>query len=127
MLPDMRRHHFAVLGRRVVEDPLDEIVAVLVARNVNQRDPSTIATTLAHSVQVSAQKISPTNLQTLLNHLRGKLIGTVLGSVSNYMVNGPTAVRRRTVLANVLDAPVSKLAVGHNIDIGKHFFNARPL
>ncbi len=43
------------------------------------------------------------------------------------MVYSTTAVSRGAVLANVLDAPVAELAVGHDIDVGKDLLDARAL
>ena len=43
------------------------------------------------------------------------------------MVNSPAAVRGRTVFTDVLDAPVTELAMGHNINVGKNLLNARTL
>ena len=43
------------------------------------------------------------------------------------MISGTTAVSRSAVLANVLDAPVSKLAVSDNINASKYLFDTGTL
>lgn len=120
-------NYLPVLRRGVVENPLNQIVAVLVAGNVNEGDPGAVSTTLTNSIEVTSKEISTTNLKTLLHNLRGKLVSAVFGSITNDMVNSTAAVRRGAVLADMLDAPVSELSMCHNIDIGKDFFNARAL
>jgi hypothetical protein len=40
------------------------------------------------------------------------------------MIDGTAAVSRGTVFADMLDAPVAKLAVCHNVNVCKDFFNA---
>lgn len=82
---------------------------------------------LANSIQVSAEKLSVANLEALLHHLGGKLVGAILCSISNDVVDGSAAVRGGSMFAYMLNAPVSKLAVGHNVDVGKDFFDARTL
>lgn len=39
------------------------------------------------------------------------------------MANDVTAVRRSAIFANVLNTPISKLAVGSNVDTCEDFFN----
>jgi hypothetical protein len=43
------------------------------------------------------------------------------------MVNGSAAISWSTVLANVLNAPVAKLAMSNDIDACKDLFNAGTL
>lgn len=127
VLSDVGSYHISVLRGSVIEDPLHKIVPILIAGNVNQRDASAITTALADTVQVAAEKVSSSNLEAFLNHLGSKLISAVLGCVANNMVNGSAAVGRSAMFANVLDAPVSKLPVSDNVDVGKNFLDARPL
>lgn len=127
MLPNMSCDDFSVLGRSIVENPLDEVVSVLIARNVDERDASSVAATLANSIKIASEKLGTANLETLFDDLGGKLIGTVLGGVANNMVNSSAAIRRSTMLANVLDAPVSELAMSHNVDVRQNLFDAGTL
>jgi hypothetical protein len=123
----MGSDNLPMLGSSIVEDPLDEVVAVLVTRNVNQRDASAVSTSFTNAVQVARKKIAAPDLETLLDNLGSELVSAILRCISNNMVNGSAAVRGGTVFADVLDAPVSKLAVGNNVNVGKHFFDARTL
>jgi hypothetical protein len=55
------------------------------------------------------------------------LVHAVLGSISNDMFNGPATISWGTMLADVLNAPIAKLAMGDNVDACKNFLNARAL
>lgn len=127
MLADVSSNHVAVLGIGVGQDVLNEIIAILVAGNVNQRNARTVETTLADSVKVPAQELGASDLEAFLNDLGSELIHGVLRSVPDDMINGTAAVRRGAMFANMLDAPVSKLAVRHDVDVGEDFLDARAL
>lgn len=99
----------------------------MVAGNVDEWDTRTINTALANPVEVAAEELRPTNLEALLDDLGGKLIGAVLGSVADDMVNRSASISRCAVFAYVLNAPVTELAMGYDIDVGKHFLNTRAL
>jgi len=43
------------------------------------------------------------------------------------MVNGSTTISWSTVLANVLNAPIAKLAMGDNVNASKDLLNAGAL
>lgn len=73
-------------------------------------------TTLADSIEVATKEVNTTNLKALLNNLRGKLIHAVLRSISDNMVNCAAAISWSTVLADVLNAPVSELAMSNNVN-----------
>lgn len=124
MLADVSSDHVSVLSIGMGQDVLNEIIAILVAGNVDQRNPRTVETTLADSVKVAAEKLGASDLKAFLNDLGSELIHGILRSVSNDMINGTAAVRRGTMFANMLDAPVAKLAVRHDVDVGKDFLNA---
>jgi hypothetical protein len=123
----MSGNNLAMLRGGVVEDPLYEVIAILITRDVDQRDTCTVTTALTNSVQVTAEKFRTSNLETLLDNLGSELIGAVLGSITNDMVNSPTTVRRSTVFTDVLNAPVTELAMGHNVNIGKNLLDTRTL
>lgn len=127
MLADVSSNHVSVLGIGVGQDVLDEIIAILVAGNVDQRNARAVEATLADSVEVTAKELGAPDLEAFLNDLGSELIHGVLRSVPDDMINGTAAVRRGTMFANMLDAPVSKLAVCHDVDVGKDFLNARAL
>lgn len=69
VLADVGRHYLAVLRAGVGEDVLDQIVAVLVAGNIDEGNARAIHAALADTVKVTAKKLRATNLETLLNHL----------------------------------------------------------
>jgi len=127
MLANMSCHNLAMLRRRVRQDVLDQIVTILVAGNVNQGNPRSVDTPLAHTVKVSTKEFRTADLQALLDHLGGELIHAVLGSVADDMVNGAAAVGWSAMLADVLDAPVTELAVSNDVDIGQYLFDAGTL
>jgi len=115
------------LTLHIVEDVLDEIVTVLVRRNVNQWETGPIFTPLANASQIALNEFDSTNLETLLNHLGGKLIAAVLRGILNDMVDGAITIAWSSILAYVLNAPVAKLSVGNNVDTGQNLFNGRTL
>ena len=123
MLADMCRHNLSMLRVGVGKDILDEVVAVLIAGNVDQRDTWAINTTLTDSIKVSTKELRTTNLQTLLDYLRGKLVHRVLGGIANDMINCTAPVRRSSMLADMLDAPVAELAMRDNVDVGENFLD----
>jgi len=83
--------------------------------------------TLADTIEITTQKINSTYLKTLLDNLRGKLVHAVLGCITDDMVNGSTTISWSTVLANVLNAPIAKLAMGDNVNASKDLLNAGAL
>lgn len=127
VLSDMSSYHLTMLRRSVVKNPLNKVISVLVTGNVNQRDTGAIAAPLANSIEVSAEKLSITNFEALLHHLGGKLISAILCSIPNDVVDGSAAIRGSSMLAYMLDAPVPKLAVSHNVDVCEDFFDTRAL
>jgi DNA-binding transcriptional regulator YdaS (Cro superfamily) len=127
VLADVGRHDLAVLRVGMSEDVLNQVVAVLITGNVDERDARAINTALTDAVQVTAEKLRPTNLEALFNDLGGKLIHAVLSSKADDVINGAAAVGWSAVLADVLDAPIAKLAVSHDVDIGENLLNAGAL
>ncbi len=127
MLPNMAGDDLPMLRIGVSEDVLDEIIAVLITGNVNKGNTRTVKTTFAHTIQVTTQELNATYLQALLDHFRCKLVHAVFRCISNDMIGCTTAIRRSAVLTNVLDAPVSKLAVCDNVNAGKYLFNTGTL
>lgn len=118
VLPNMGSNHLSVLRSSVIENPLDKIVAVLVAGNIDQWNTSAISTAFTDAVKVPTKEVSTTNLEALFDDLGCKLICAILGSVPNDMINCSTTVRRSAMFANMLNAPIPKLAMGDDVDIG---------
>lgn len=69
VFPDVSSHHLSMLCSGVVENPLDQVVAVLITGNVNERDASPIPTALTDAIEVSAQELTAADLQTLFHNL----------------------------------------------------------
>ena len=109
------------------ENVLDEIVAVLVAGDVDQWDARTIETAFTDSIKIAAEEVNTANLEALLNDLGCKLVHAILRSIADDMVNGSAAVSWGAMLADVLDAPVAKLPMSNDINACQDLLNARAL
>lgn len=127
MLANMGRDNLPVLWVGVGQDVLDEVVAVLVTSDIDERDPRTIDPALTDSVQIAAEELGATNLETLLHHLGCKLVHAILGGIADDMINGSASVSGGPMLADMLDTPVSELSVGDNIDVCKDLLDAGTL
>lgn len=123
----MRSHHIAVLSSRVGQNPLDQVVSILVACDVDQRDSGAIHAAFTDPVKVTRKELTSANLQALLNYLGGVLVHAVFSSKANDVVNGSASISRRAMLTDVLNAPVSELSMGDDINVCKNLFNARAL
>jgi hypothetical protein len=120
-------NNFAVLRIALRQNPLDEVVAVLVAGDINQRNARSVNSAFADTIEIATQKITTSNLQEFLNYLGGILIRTVLSSEANDMIDGTAAVGRGTMLADVLNAPVTKLTVSDDVNVGKYLLYTESL
>ena len=118
---------FAVLRVGVGEDILHEVIAILVAGYVDQGDPGSVDAALADAVEIPSKKLGTSNLETLLHNLGCKLIHAVLGSIADDVVNRATTIRRGSMFTDVLDAPVAKLAMSHDVDVREDLFDAGTL
>jgi hypothetical protein len=127
VLANVLGNNFPVLGVGVSENVLDEVVSVLVTRDVNQRNARAVETTLTDTVKIPTEEINASDLKTLLNDLGCKLIHAVLRSIADDVVNGPATISRSTMLADVLDTPVAELAMSNDINASQYLFNARTL
>lgn len=123
----MGSNHLPMLRSGIVENPLDQVVAVLIAGNVDQGNASAVSTSFTNAVKVTTKEIGAANLQAFLHDLRSELVGAVLGSVANNMVDGATAVWRSTMLADMLNAPVAELTMSDDVNVGKDLLNAGSL
>jgi len=127
MLTNMGSNDLTMLGAGVCEDVLDQIIAILVAGNIDQRDSRSVDATLADAVEIASKKLRATDLQTLLDYLGCILVHAVLGCKTDNMINSAAAVGRGTMLANVLNAPVSELAMGNDVNVLEYLFDTRSL
>jgi hypothetical protein len=116
-----------VLLRSMRKNPLDQVVAVLVAGDVDQRDARTVRTAFTDAVQVAREELRSSDLEALLNDLGRELIHAVLGRVADDVVDGTAAIGGSAMLADVLDAPVAELTMGDDVDVCQDLLNARTL
>ncbi len=124
MLADMSGNNLLVLGTRVSQNPLDQVVAVLVTCDINEGDSRAIHTALTHAIEISIKELRSSNFEALLNYLGGKLVRTIFCRVSDNVVNSPTTVGGSSMLADVLNTPIAKLAVSDDVNVGKNLFDA---
>ena len=124
MLSDMLCNNLAVLWIRMSEDVLNQIIAVLITRNVNQWNTWSIKAALADSVEVTAEKVDTTNLKAFLNDLGSELIHAIFRSIANDMINSSATVSWSAMLANMLNAPITKLAVSDDVNACEDLFDA---
>lgn len=127
VLSNMSSDNVAMLWAGMGQDVLNQVIAVLVAGDVNERNAGPVGTALANTIQVPAKELGSANLQTLLDNLGRELVRAVFGGVPDNVVDGTAAVGGSAVLADVLDAPVTKLPVGNNVNVGEDFLDAGPL
>ena len=118
---------FAVLRVGVGEDILHEVVAILIAGDIDQGDPGSVDAALADAVEIPSKKLGTSNLETLLHNLGCKLIHAVLGSIADDVVNRATTIRRGSMFTDVLDAPVAKLAMSDDVDVREDLLDAGTL
>lgn len=127
MLSNMCSNNLTMLGRGVGQNPLDQVIAVLITGDINQGDSRSVHATLTYSVKVTSQKIGTTYLQAFFNDLRSILIHAVFSCVANYVINCSASVGRRAVFADVLNAPIAELSMGNDVNVGQDFFDTRTL
>ena len=127
VLADVLRDDLAMLRVGMSQDVLDEVVAILITCNVDQWDARTIKAALTNTIKVAAEKLNTSNLEALLNDLGGELIHAVLRSITDDVVDSSAAIGWSTVLADVLNAPISELAMSNDVNAGKNLLNAGTL
>lgn len=62
MLSNVLSNDFPMLRIGMGENVLDEVVAVLVTRDIDQRNTRTVETTLTDTIKIATEKVNPTNL-----------------------------------------------------------------
>lgn len=127
MLADVASDNLSMLGVGVSKNVLNEIVAVLVAGNVNEWDAWTVVAAFANTIKISTKKFHSANLEALFNNFGGKLVHAILRCIADDMVNSTATINRCSMLANVLNAPIAKLAVSNDVDTSENFFDAGAL
>jgi hypothetical protein len=127
VLADVASDKLAMLRVRVSQDVLNQVVAILITSNINQRDAGTIKAALTDPVEIATEEIGPANLEALFNYFGSKLIHTVLRSVTDDMVDSTAAVTRGAMFTDMLNAPITELTMGNNINTRKDLFNTGAL
>lgn len=94
---------------------------------IDQRHSWAILTTLADAFEITIEEFITTYLETLLNYLGSILVDAIVCRESQDVIDCAASIGWRTMLANVLDAPVSELAVRDDIDASQDFIDARTL
>lgn len=127
MLANVNGDLLALVMMSIHQDPLNQIVAILIASNVDERNTRSIWTLSSDDSQVAIQELESTNLETLLDNLGSKLINAVVVGIGQDVIDDTTLVRGRAVLAQVLDTPVTELTMSDEIDVRDDFFDGRAL
>ena len=124
MLTNVASNNLLVLWIGVGEDILNQIVSILVAGDIDEWDTRTVVATLAHALKVATEELNAADLEAFLDHLGSELIHAVFRGITDDMINSTSAISRGAVLADVLNTPVTKLAMGDDIDASQNFLNA---
>ena len=127
MLADVAGNLLALVVMSVHEDPLDEIVAVLVASDVDERDAWTIWVGGTNDTKVAVKELNTANLEALLNDFGSELVDAVAVGVGEDVVDDATLVWRRAMLTQVLYAPITELAVSNEVNASDDFFDGGAL
>ena len=127
MLANMGGDNLSMLRVGVGEDVLNEVVTILVTGDVDKWNTRAIKTALADTIEIAAKKVHAANLETLLNNLGGKLIHAVFRRVADDMVNCSATISWSAMLTDVLNAPITELTMGDDVNTCKYFLNARAL
>jgi hypothetical protein len=127
MLANMARNDLPVLRIGVSQYVLNKVITILITGDIDEGNSRTVESTLTNAIQITTQKLYTTYFEALFDNLGSELIHAVFRSISNDMINSTAAVSWSAMLADMLDTPVAKLTVSHNIDACKYLFNARTL
>lgn len=119
MLANVASNGLAVLGVRAGQDILDKIIAKLITSNVYEGHARPIGSSLADTLQVAIEKLATSDFEALLNNLGRVLVHAVFGGEAEDVVNSTTTISRSTMLANVLDTPVTELTMCDYINAGE--------
>lgn len=79
------------------------------------------------NTKVTVHELSTTDLEALLHNLGSKLVDAVAVSVGEDVVDDTALIRWRTMLAQVLNTPISELAMSNQIDVCNDLLNSRAL
>ena len=94
MLADVDCNPLSLMMVGIHQNPLYQIVAVLVAGNINQRNARSIRVGGSDDAKVALEELNAANLQALLYNLGGKLIDTVTVGITKDVVDDSALVWR---------------------------------
>lgn len=94
---------------------------------IDQRHARAVRTASANTGKITVKELSTTNFKTFFNNLRSELVHAIISGPHEDMLDGTVLVMWSSVLTDVLDAPIAKLAVGEEINFCKNFLNSRAL
>ena len=98
-----------------------------VPHTVDECHARTFRLSFANDRQVLAKELVAFDLEALLDYLRRVLIDAVVHCTMKDMINRTTHIIWCTMLADVLNTPIAELAMGNEINVSKHLFNALTL
>ena len=127
MLANVNSDLLPLVMMGVHQDPLNQIVAILIPRNVNERNTRTVRMCSGNNAKIALKELHTTNLQTLFDNFGGKLIDAVAVGIAQNVVNDSALVWRGAMLAKMLNAPVAELPVRNEINVGDDFLDGRAL
>ena len=85
------------------------------------------ATADQETLKIALKELRTANLETLLDNFGSILVHAVLICAVKNHLDGAAAISLSAVLADVLNAPIAKLAAGDEVEVGKDFIDARTL
>jgi hypothetical protein len=97
------------------------------ALTVDERHAWTVLAALADALQIAVEELVAANLQTLLDDFGSILVHAVLGGEAQDVIDSAASISWCTVFADVLDAPVAKLAMSDDVDAGENFVDTGTL
>jgi hypothetical protein len=127
VLADVNRDLLTLVVVGIHQDPLNQVVAVLIPGNVDEWDARTIWMRSGNDAEVTFKELHATDLEALFDNFGSELIDTVAVGIAKDMVNDSALVWRGAVLAEMLNTPISKLPVGDEINVVDDFFDGRAL
>lgn len=81
----------------------------------------------SNDAEVAFKELNTTDLEAFFDNFGSELIDTVAVGIAKDMVNDSALVWGGAVLAEMLNAPISKLPVGNEINVVDDFFDGRAL
>lgn len=99
----------------------------MVASDVDEWNTWTFRVRSGDDREVTVEKVHTSNLKAFLHDFGGILIDAVAVSIGKNMVNDPALVLWFSVLAQVLNAPVSELTMSNEVNVVNDFIDGRSL